>query len=232
MKFIVEKEVFEVLPNVCFGIVYATGINNTKEIKEINDFLDKEITKTYNFFKEKQVKEDKNIIPYREAFNKLDINPNKFLCSIEALFTRISKNKGMPHINPIVDLGNTISLKYILPIGIHGIINNDDLMVRFSKNTDTFIPFGTNEFDNPTEREIVYVSGVSIRTRRWIWRQGEVGKITNNTSDVLFAIDGFIENKEKVINASDELSILLKEIFNCEIKIGYIDINNQEMDLN
>ncbi|WP_418889350.1 phenylalanine--tRNA ligase beta subunit-related protein [Porcincola intestinalis] len=47
----------------------------------------------------------------------MNINPNKYFCSIEALFTRIAKGKGVPHINPVVDLGNAISLKYTLPMG-------------------------------------------------------------------------------------------------------------------
>ena len=35
MKFIVEKEVFEKLPNVCFGIAAARGTDNRKEYTEI-----------------------------------------------------------------------------------------------------------------------------------------------------------------------------------------------------
>ena len=66
--------------------------------------------------------------------------------SIEAMFTRTSKGKGLPSISPIVDLGNTVSLKYMVPLGSHDIDTlNGDIEVRFSKEGDTFIPLGSEE---------------------------------------------------------------------------------------
>lgn len=119
MKFIVEKEIFEKLPSACFCVVMARGIDNSKAYPEIDKLLDESIENATQYFEGKKVKEESDILPYREAFRTLGINPNKYLCSIEALFTRIAKGKGMPHINPIVDLGNAISLKYTLPMGAH-----------------------------------------------------------------------------------------------------------------
>lgn len=43
MKFSVSKEVFEKLDNVCFGIVVAKGIDNTKENIEAKEALIKVI---------------------------------------------------------------------------------------------------------------------------------------------------------------------------------------------
>ena len=40
MRFIVEKEIFEKLPNACFGIVMAKGIDNGKAYPEIDQFLE------------------------------------------------------------------------------------------------------------------------------------------------------------------------------------------------
>ncbi len=85
----------------------------------------------------------------------------------------------MPSINPIVDLGNAISLKYTLPMGAHDLGNIDDknIEVRMSKKEDTFLPFGGNEVEQLTENEVVYTVGNQVRTRRWTWRQSEYGKI-------------------------------------------------------
>ena len=119
MKFVVEKEIFEKLPTACFGVVVAKGIDNGKSYPTVDALLDESIAAAAAHFEGKKVKEEPEILPYREAFRALGINPNKFMCSIEALFTRIAKGKGMPHINPIVDLGNAVSLKYTLPMGAH-----------------------------------------------------------------------------------------------------------------
>ena len=94
MKFIVEREIFEKLPSACFGVVMAKGIDNSKAYPEIDRLLDESIEAAAQRFGGKKVKEEPNILAYREAFRALDINPNKYLCSIEALFTRIAKEKG------------------------------------------------------------------------------------------------------------------------------------------
>jgi len=234
MKFIVSGEVFERIPSVCFGVVVARGIDNSKERPEIAELLDMEIENSFKRYNGKNIKEEPEILPYRHAFEAVGINPNRFQSSIEALFTRIAKGKGMPHINPVVDLGNAVSLKHVLPIGAHDITElSDDITVRFSDENDTFIPFGSADYDNPTDRELIYTTGHVIRTRRWIWRQSEIGKITSASSGIFFPIDGFTDiNKSAVLAARDELCALAKEIFGCEISAsGFIDAENTEMSI-
>ncbi len=233
MKFIVTKEIFEKLPNACFGVVMARGIDNNKPYPEIDRLLDERTCAAAQRFEGKKIKEEPEILSYREAFRALNINPNKYLCSIEALFTRIAKGKGMPHINPIVDLGNAISLKYTLPMGAHDLGGSDeDICIRPAQPDDTFLPFGCDTEETPDVGEVVYSVGCQVRTRRWTWRQSEHGKITLASSDIFFPIDGFITtNRDKVLEARDELQILLTQIFNCETLIGFVDAERPEMRL-
>lgn len=233
MKFIVEKEIFEKLPNACFGVVMAKGIDNSKAYPEIDRLLDESITAAAQRFEGKKVKEEPDILPYREAFRALDINPNKYLCSIEALFTRIAKGKGMPHINPVVDLGNAVSLKYTLPMGAHDLGgSSEDICIRLSLPGDTFLPFGGETEETPDSGEVVYAVGHQVRTRRWTWRQSEHGKITPESTDIFFPIDGFTDfNREQVLAARDELQALVKRIFGCEAAVGFVDTDHPEMEL-
>lgn len=225
MKFIVEKEIFEKLPNACFGVVIAKGIDNRKAYSKIDRLLDESITAAAQRFEGKKVKEEPDILPYREAFRALGINPNKYLCSIEALFTRIAKGKGMPHINPIVDLGNAVSLKYTLPMGAHDLGgSSEDICIRLSQPGDTFLPFGGEAEETPDSGEVVYAVGHQVRTRRWTWRQSEHGKITPESADIFFPIDGFTDhNREQVLAARNVLQALVKRIFGCEAAVGFVD---------
>lgn len=234
MKFIVSKEVFEKLDNVCFGVVVAKGIDNTKNYDEINNMLKSIIEEDETKFGDKKVKELEEVSYYREAFKSLGINPNKFMGSIEAMLTRVSKGKGLPSINPIVDIGNAISLKYILPLGAHDIDTLDgDINVRFSKQGDVFIPLGCEDIENLDDGELIYSAGDKVRTRRWIWRQSEQGKIAKESKNIFFPIDGFSDvNHSNVIKARDELASLLEKIFGCEIKVGFIDKNSTEFEIN
>lgn len=234
MKFIIEKSIFDKLDNLYIGVVVAKGIDNSKEYPKIEKLLDESIKLAENRFLDKRVKEEESIIPYREAFQKLDINPNKYMCSVEAMFTRISKGKGLPHINPLVDLNNAISLKYTLPMGTHDLdLSPLDVEMRYKKDGDTFRPMGSEEIETPDEGEIVYAVGNGVRTRRWTWRQSEEGKIGDNTSYVFFPIDGFKGfNDQNVDEAIKELTSVLKENFNCEIVSGVVDKDHNVFEWN
>ena len=234
MKFIIQKEIFDKLDNLVVGVVVAKGIDNSKEYKEIDKMLDESIKLAESRFLVKKVKEEKDIIPYREAFEKLGINPNKFQCSVEAMFNRISKGKGLPHINPLVDLNNAISLKYTLPMGTHNLgLSSEDTELRYSKEGDHFITMGTEEEEKIEENEVVYAVGNQVRTRRWAWRQSNEGKIDENTSFVFFPIDGFIGiNEERVEDAKKELEDILHKVFNCETISGTVNKENNEFTIN
>ena len=230
MFYRVSAEIFEKLPTACFGAVAVRGLNNHKKIPELETMLQENIAVCEAYFADKKPKETQDIIPYREAFRGLGINPSKFLCSIEALLTRIAKGKGFPTINAIVDLGNAISIKYHLPIGAHDLGSIEEgLDVRLAEEGDTFIAFGETEEEVPEPGEAIYASAHEVRTRRWTWRQSERGKITEETEAVLFPIDGFADvNKAEVLAATEEFVALLRRFFGdgVEIETGFVDKDN------
>ncbi len=225
MDFVIEERIFEALPTICVGVVAAKGIDNGKAYPAIDNMLDEAVSLAEERFSGKKVKEEPEILPYREAFQILGINPNKYMCSIEALFTRISKGRGMPHINPLVDLNNAVSLMYTLPMGTHDLsLSDEDIVIRRAREGDTFLPFGADAEESPDAGEVVYAVGSQIRTRRWTWRQSEHGKIDAGTNYVFFPIDGFLGvNDEKVRAAADQLEKLLREQFGCETVKGFVD---------
>jgi DNA/RNA-binding domain of Phe-tRNA-synthetase-like protein len=233
MKFIVEEKLFAVLPTVCFGVVVARGIDNTSRDPRPAELLRQSITAVETKFVMAKAKESSEIAPYREAFGKLGINPNKYLSSIEAMASRIEKKKGFPEINPVVDLGNSLSLKYLLPMGAHDIdAAGGDIQVRFSRPGDLFTPFGEAAAEILDAGELIYSAGDRVKTRRWIWRQSEEGKVTEESRNVFFPIDGFSgQNLDRVTAASEELAELLVRIFGCEVKIGLVNRENCCMDI-
>ncbi|HEY3426123.1 MAG TPA: phenylalanine--tRNA ligase beta subunit-related protein [Negativicutes bacterium] len=232
MKFVVAKEVFTKLESVCFGIVVARGIKKNAQSTEIAELLTNSIKNVEARFDSTKVKEAGEIGAYREAFTKLGINPNKFMSSIEAMATRIAKKKGFPQINSIVDLGNAISLKYLVPLGAHDLDDaSGDISVRFSNQGDRFLPFGETQEEVLEQGELIYSVGDQVKTRRWIWRQSEQGKVNENSKNIFFPIDGFHEqNNLQVIAARDELASRLQQWFDCEIVVGLVDKQNRELE--
>ena len=230
MKFVVDKRFFDKVDNACFGVIIARGIDNTKDYPFIKELLNKEINNISKEYQDKKVKELPEIELYREAFRKLDINPNKYMCSIEALISRTVKSKYVPSINPIVDLGNALSLKYRIPLGIHDIDKfSKDIEIRFANENDKFIPFGGEGYDNPEIGEVIYVSGNDVKTRRWTWRQGENSKVDENIKNAFIPLDGFVENKENILKLQKEFSDILISM-GVECTLGFVDKDNNEVE--
>ena len=228
MVFKVQDSFFDKVLNAVFGVVVGKNFDNTKNYDFINELFKENLEKSKEKFRDVRIKEESWIIPYRDAFTKLGINPNKFMCSIEALMTRISKGKDIPSINPIVDLGNALSLKYELPIGVHDIDNfiNEEIEIRTSTSNDIFIPFGSLEVEHLEDGEIIYASGDEVKTRRWTWRQGENSKVTEKSTNLFIPIDGFTENIDKITSLQNELIDILKNKLNLEVYSGLVDKNN------
>lgn len=225
MKFEIANDIFTKLPNMYVGVVVASQVDNSQEYPEIASLLDHSMQDAKDRFKDINVKQDPQIVPYRQAFRQLGINPNRYPCSVEALFKRLSKGKDLPHINPLVDLNNAISMKYTLPMGTHTLDGvTEDIKMRLAEPGDTFEALGSDKVEAPDEGEVVYAVGHEVRTRRWTWRQSKFGMITPETKTVFFPIDGFSDfNQERVDQAAQELASKLQEIFHCQTVRGFVD---------
>ena len=118
-------------------------------------------------------------------------------------------------------------MKYLLAVGAHDLANaqENSIAVRFSEAGDLFRPMGTLT-DEAVQRP-VYVSRHQVKTRRFIWRQSDDGKITNLTTEYLIPLDGFIgTNDDDVIKARDEFASLLTEWFGASVSTGFVSKEN------
>lgn len=226
MRFEVHEDVLEKNSSIALAVVVGRHIDNTKQNEFIRRYLEENIAGVLPKLTGK-IKEHEKVIPYREAFNAFGINPNRFMCSIEALMTRIQKTSQIPSINNVVDMGNAVSLKYMLPIGAHDLGQiSDEMEIRFSREGDIFVPFGSTQSEPVDKNEVVYASKNYVRTRRWMWRQSEIGKITEQSTYVFFPIDGFAGvNEKEIIEAGDEIARIIENELGGEAIKGYVDKN-------
>ena len=88
------------------------------------------------------------------------------------------KKKGFPSINPIVDLGNAVSIKNVVTLGAHDIGSfKDDICIRFSKKGDKFVAFGSKEEEELEDGELIYCVGNEVRTRDGFGETSERAKL-------------------------------------------------------
>ncbi len=232
MKFIVRDEIWQQLPDACFGVVVARGLDNGPRQPAIDCLLDESIESVRRQFGGTDVRDDPRVGLYRQAFTRLGFNPNKFQSSVEALLRRVVKSGELPRINGIVDLVNVISLKHVIPIGAHDLRGaQGDIEIRYSRPGDSFVPFGTDQPEQLEPGELIYARGDQVKTRRWIWRQSEIGKITPDSADIFFPLDGFSANQDAVLAARDELAGVLAGLFQCRVNRGLVDREQGAVEL-
>lgn len=232
-KFTVAREIFEVFPAACFGVVVAEGVNNQGESAEITSLVRAQALTLAQELGGTDVREHPHVAVWREAFRKLGLNPNKYPSSIEALAKRTAKKPELPVINKVVDVVNALSLKYILPMGAHDLdILPGDIEIRLARAGDIFIPFGATEPEPVDEGEVVYATGNQIRTRKWVWRQGEKAKVVPESRTLFFPIDAFYGVTDKAARAARaELAALLEQHCGARTREFWVDNDTPSVEL-
>ncbi|ABU81527.1 B3/4 domain-containing protein [Ignicoccus hospitalis] len=93
------------------------------------------------------LKEDPKVRAYRKFMWDMGIDPTKVRPSSEALARRALRGR-LPRINSLVDLGNAISLKYLVPIGIYDLDNVvGNMTLRRAERGEPFEPIGSDPFE-------------------------------------------------------------------------------------
>jgi len=191
-KFSVAPEIFEVFPTLCFGVVVAGNADNHGEDAKIADMVRARAVALHEGLRGTDVREHPHIAVWREAFFKLGLNPNRFPSSVEALVKRVAKKPELPAINKVVNLVNAISLKHVLPMGSHDLdALPGDIDLRLARADDVFLPFGATEPEAVDVGEPIYATGNQVRTRKWVWRQGDLAKVAEASQRLFFPIDAF-----------------------------------------
>lgn len=190
MRFSIQKELFDLLPDLTIGMVVATGLDNTRPSKEIDDFVGGVIEGLKRSFVGEKVQDHPRIKPWRAALSKVGISGSKFPCSIESMARRVLKGDPFPKINPLVDLYNGISLKHLVPMGGHDLDTlKGDIHLRFAEGWEPFTPMGGGEKVIVPKGELVYRDDAEVLTRNWVWRQCEKDKTTDKTRNIFIPID-------------------------------------------
>jgi DNA/RNA-binding domain of Phe-tRNA-synthetase-like protein len=186
MIFSVDSKLFGIFPALEIGVLVCEIEN--KRYGE--DRLEAILEDIKNNFPYKSPQEHPHIRVWREAFKKLGISSSKYYSSIESLIRRALKGGPFPRINPVVDLYNGISLKYLVPMGGHAIVPIEgDISLCFAERCETFIPMEGGEQEVVDKGEVIYKDKNEVLTRRWVWRQCNKDKVTVETTSMFVPID-------------------------------------------
>ena len=188
----ISPEVFERYPGYVRGVVVCYGLTNGPSPADLVQLLrEAEASVRARGVAVEQAAEEPHIKAWREAYRAFGAKPAEFRSSIEAMARRALRGDELPAISALVDIGNVVSLRHMLPAGSHAIdLLESDIALTFATGSEEFVAFGTEQMEHPLPGEIVFVEGDQVLTRRWTWRQGNRTLTLPDTTAVEFNVDG------------------------------------------
>lgn len=229
-KFIIEDDFWELFPNAKIGIITCNGIDNTiKDENQYKDMISQGEKEALSHLPNEEFSSNEVIKVWRDAFKKFKTKKGA-RSSIEALLKRVSTGKGLGTINPLVDIYNSISLKYAMPCGGEDMDKFiGDIRLTKATGDESFITLGSDKSEPPYEGEIVYKDDEGAICRCWNWRESVRAMLTEDTKNAFLCVELVDENREKEFeNALKELSQLVEENLGGKSEISILHINNKE----
>ncbi|AKP66280.1 B3/4 domain-containing protein [Companilactobacillus ginsenosidimutans] len=227
---VIDKEFWDLFPQGQISILRLEGIDN--HVNEDDDpyfqkLLDDATEESKKFLTDETFRLNPVIDQWREALRKFKTKKGA-RSSIEALLKRVSQGKTFSPINPLVDIYNSVSLKYAMPCGGENVDKMDgDLHLGMAKGGEGFRPLGDDEDSPALEGEIIYYDKTGAVCRCMNWREAQRTMLTEDTTNAVMVIEGINDEQAKRADeAVIELKNLCKDYFKVDGEIGKLTIDN------
>ncbi|MFO1219930.1 MAG: phenylalanine--tRNA ligase beta subunit-related protein [Burkholderiaceae bacterium] len=185
----VSPEVFALAPGYALGVLVFDGCDNSGAAPQAQALL-REAEAQVRVHSALPVAQWPEVLAWREAYRRFGAKPAEHRSSIEAMLRRVLKPDALPAINPLVDIGNALSLRHRLPLGVHPIAQLPrEVALRVAEQGDRFLAAEGAEPEAPAPGEVVLACGHDVLTRRWTWRQSTLTRTLPDTRRVFFNID-------------------------------------------
>ncbi|MGX7025650.1 B3/B4 domain-containing protein [Vagococcus hydrophili] len=228
-KFTVEPSFFEVFEEAQFNVLVLEGIDN--RVGETEDaaylsLLAEGALGAKKHLSEENFTDNQVIAEWREAFRQFKTKKGA-RSSIEALLKRVHQDRVFMPINPLVDIYNSVSLKYAVPCGgedIESIMG--DLKLKKATGGESFLPLGAEEDSPALPEEIIYADDEGAICRSMNWREAQRTMLTESTTQAILVIESInAHQKERSDLAIEELKELVETYLKVAPKLYTVNKN-------
>ncbi|MCF2621986.1 B3/B4 domain-containing protein [Collinsella tanakaei] len=224
-KFVTEDSFWELFPDAAIGVVVARGMKTADEVSDEDKAEIERLLVRANMMAERHltsdtISENAPVKAWREAYRRFKTKKGA-RCSIENLLKRVLKGKPVGTITPAVDIYNTISLTYALPVGGEDIDTfQGDLRLTVTEGGDAFLPLGSDESEDSTlPGELCYLDDAGAVCRCWNWRDGVRTALRDDSRNAFLIIECVEpERIEQCVEAIDELAELVERYLGATIE--------------
>lgn len=234
-KFIVEPAFWELFPEGQVNVLVLKGIDNTvDEAKDpyFADLLKQACKEAQGHFTEEVFSDNAVIQQWRQAYSKFKTKKGA-RSSIEALLKRVSQGHEFRPIIPLVDLYNSVSIKYAVPLGGEDIDKiQGNLRLGMAKGGESFFPLGA-ETDAPAlEGEICHMDDAGAVCRCLNWREAQRTMLQEETTNAVLIMESVnAEQAARANTAMAELKSLCEDYFKVDGVMSVVTIDSPEVEL-
>ena len=230
-KFVIDRSFWELFPDATIGVLLLRGYENAEESpQELIDMLNESNQLAARYLTAENFSDNPVVQVWRQAFRKFKTKKGA-RCSIEALLKRSTGENPVHTINPLVDIYNSASLRYALPVGSEDMDTFvGDLRLTVTEGGDDFHLIGEEESSPSLPGELVYKDDAGAVCRCFNWRDGERTMITGKTRNAFMIIENLEPGRIDDLNAiMDFVQENAEKYLHADVKKTILDINNPEM---
>jgi DNA/RNA-binding domain of Phe-tRNA-synthetase-like protein len=230
----ITADLFAKFPETRLGVVIAKEINNAGQHGAVLELLGLEQSKLNERLGSLPIPEHPHIAPWREAYRAFGAKPKDHPSSIENLVRRVSKGHTLPHINTVVDIYNTVSLRHLVPVGGEDLdtLQGNVLLTLAGENEMPVTLLGEKDARPPYPGEVIYKDDLGAMCRRWNWKEAERSKLTENTKNLVLVIETLPPVSQEVLEqATGDLATLVKTYCGGDVNSVFLNSTAPETQL-
>jgi DNA/RNA-binding domain of Phe-tRNA-synthetase-like protein len=120
----------------------------------------------------------------------MGLKPTQYRCASESLLRRFRKEGALPQIHPLIDLCNSISLAFAIPVAVFDVSQvTGNLEVRYAAGDERYQSF-SGEIEHPDPHEVIFADDAGqAHARRWTNRQSGNSAVRDTTTAVLIVTE-------------------------------------------
>jgi len=208
MRFQHSEAIWRDFPLLSAGAVVIQGKTSDRDVTRQSQRLLARADARLQGLSESELPE---IQAWRRAFAQMGLKPTQYRCASEALLRRYRKDKALPHIHPLVDLCNAISVAYAIPVAVFDLDRVDgNLEVRYANGAEVYLAF-SGATEHPAPGEVVFADAASqTHARRWTNRQSVLSAVRPDSVRALIVAEALHDDAVADVAALlDELQRVL-----------------------
>lgn len=232
-RFTAEPSFWELFPEARLGVLIVRGIDNSpRDDAAIAQALADAHATALNHVPNEKWTDNDVVSRWRSAFQTFKTKKGA-RSSIEALLKRVSNGNTIGSISPLVDVYNTISLQYGVPVGGEDLAKiSGDVRLTIADGGEPFRPLGAEQDEPALAGELVYKDDDGAICRCWNWREAERTMLTESTTEAIMVLEAVdASTDDSFWKATEALAEAIRTHPGADVQIHRVTRDTPAVDL-